>query len=276
MNADELRKSYLAFFQERNHQIVDSSPVVPHGDPTLLFTNAGMNQFKDTLLGREVRAYKRATSVQKCIRAGGKHNDLDEVGKDGRHLTFFEMLGNWSFGDYYKRESIQWAWLYVTEVLKLDQSRLYVSTYKDDDDSVDIWRNEVGLPPERIVRLGDIDKGDEENFWSMGPTGPCGPCTEIFYDQRPQDGPFDWAPGYDEERIVEFWNLVFMEFDRDDTGNLKPLPIKSVDTGMGFERVAGLLAGVENVFHSDIKEYKYIWKGKRNDVMILIAQQILT
>ncbi|TVR03123.1 MAG: alanine--tRNA ligase [Deltaproteobacteria bacterium] len=253
MTPDELRQSFLTFFHERQHEIVVSSPVVPEGDPTLLFTNAGMNQFKDVLLGLEKRDYRRATSVQKCIRAGGKHNDLDEVGKDGRHLTFFEMLGNWSFGDYYKREAIQWAWEYVTATLGLSRDRLYVSVYLDDDESWDFWHREVGLPPDRIVRLGNVQEGDEENFWSMGPTGPCGPCTEIYYDQygdaRP---PEPWQPGFDEDRFIEIWNIVFMEFDRDSSGTFSPLPMKSVDTGMGLERVAAILEGVDSVFSTAI------------------------
>ena len=254
MNSSELRQSFIDFFVRYDHRLVQSSSVVPHGDPTLLFTNAGMNQFKDVLLGSEIRNYKRATSVQKCIRAGGKHNDLDDVGKDGRHLTFFEMLGNWSFGDYYKREAIQWAWEYVTEVLKLPIERLYVSVYKDDEASVEIWRDTVGLPVEKIARFGDVETGDEENFWSMGPTGPCGPCTEIFFDNHPEAGPFTWGPGYDEDRILEFWNLVFMEFDRDDQGRMSPLPMQSVDTGMGFERVKAILDGVDSLYHTDVFE----------------------
>ena len=252
MTPDELRQSYLKYFEDRDHRVVESSPVVPIGDPTLLFTNAGMNQFKDVLLGNEVRDYKRAASVQKCIRAGGKHNDLDEVGRDGRHLTFFEMLGNWSFGDYYKKESIEWAWDYITNVLKLDQSRLYATVYKDDDESRDIWIDGIGLAPERVLRLGNIEEGDEENFWSMGPTGPCGPCTEIHYDLHPERGPLKFEVGYDDDRVVEFWNLVFMEFNRDEEGNLDPLPMKSVDTGMGLDRMAAILAGVDNVFQTEL------------------------
>ena len=252
MKPSDIRKSYLDYFEGQDHRVVDSAPVVPQGDPTLLFTNAGMNQFKDVLLGNETRDYKRAASVQKCIRAGGKHNDLDEVGKDGRHLTFFEMLGNWSFGDYYKREAIKWAWDYILDVLDLDRDRLYVTTYKDDDESYDIWVDEVGVPEERVLRLGDIEEGNEENFWSMGPTGPCGPCTEIHYDHHPEHGEFTFDVGYDEERIVEIWNLVFMEFNRDETGELNPLPMKSVDTGMGLDRVAMILAGRDNIFQTDL------------------------
>ena len=252
MTPDQLRTSFLQFFSEQNHRIVASSPVVPEGDPTLLFTNAGMNQFKDVLLGLEKRSYQRAASAQKCIRAGGKHNDLDEVGKDGRHLTFFEMLGNWSFGEYYKKESIVWAWQYVTSRIGLDPSRLYVSVYRDDDESYAYWRDLVGLDESRIVRLGHVEEGDEENFWSMGPTGPCGPCTEIYYDHHPELPPEPWAPGFDGERYCEIWNLVFMEFNRDETGELTPLPMKSVDTGMGLDRVAAILAGQDNVFRTGL------------------------
>lgn len=252
MKPSDIRKSYLEYFEGRDHRVVESSPVVPQGDPTLLFTNAGMNQFKDLLLGNETRDYQRATSVQKCIRAGGKHNDLDEVGKDGRHLTFFEMLGNWSFGDYYKKDAIAWAWDYVLNVLELDEDRLYVTTYKDDDESYDIWVDEIGLDEERVLRLGDIEEGNEENFWSMGPTGPCGPCTEIHYDHHPEAGELVFDVGYDEDRIVEIWNLVFMEFNRDETGELNPLPMKSVDTGMGLDRVAMIKAGRDNVFQTEL------------------------
>jgi alanyl-tRNA synthetase len=211
-----------------------------------------MNQFKDVLLGLEKRSYQRAASVQKCVRAGGKHNDLDEVGKDGRHLTFFEMLGNWSFGEYYKREAIRWAWEYLTTVLNLPAERLYVSVYRDDDESWDLWNREMGLPPEKIVRLGHVEAGDEENFWSMGPTGPCGPCTEIYYDHHPEAGKVPWEPGFDGERFCEIWNLVFMEFNRDETGELEPLPMQSVDTGMGLDRVAAILAGEDNVFRTGL------------------------
>jgi len=251
MTPDEIRQTYLDFFADRNHRVVDSSPVVPKGDPTLLFTNAGMNQFKDVLLGNESREYDRATSVQKCIRAGGKHNDLDEVGRDGRHLTFFEMLGNWSFGDYYKRQAIDWAWEFVREVLEFGREHLYVTVYKDDDESYEIWVDEIGVPEDRVLHLGDIEKGDEENFWSMGPTGPCGPCTEIHYDLRPEQ-PLNFEPGYDEDRVIEIWNLVFMEYNRDESGSFEPLPIKSVDTGMGLDRVAMIEAGAENIFQTGL------------------------
>lgn len=252
MTPDELRTAYLEFFAAREHRVVPSSPVIPEGDPTLLFTNAGMNQFKDVLLGREKRDYVRAASVQKCIRAGGKHNDLDEVGKDGRHLTFFEMLGNWSFGDYFKEMSIVWAWEFVTDVIDLSPDRLYVSVYKDDDEAWDIWSKVVGISSSRLTRLGDIEAGDDENFWSMGPTGPCGPSSEIYYDNHPEEGEVPWAPGFDEERFVELWNLVFMQYNRDESGEMTPLPIQSVDTGMGLDRVAAVLANVDNVFQSGL------------------------
>ncbi|MCB9531088.1 MAG: alanine--tRNA ligase [Myxococcales bacterium] len=246
MTPDQLRAAYLDFFASKQHRVVASSPVVPEGDPTLLFTNAGMNQFKDVLLGLEKRDYVRAASVQKCIRAGGKHNDLDEVGKDGRHLTFFEMLGNWSFGEYYKREAILWAWEFVLDRLKLDRDRLYVSVHVDDADSYRIWNEVVGLAPTRIVKL------TSDNFWAMGPTGPCGPCTEIYYDHHPERGPEPWEPGFDDERFMEIWNLVFMESNAEETGDLTPLPMQSVDTGMGLDRVAAILAGVDNVFQTGL------------------------
>jgi alanyl-tRNA synthetase len=185
MTSAELRMGFLRFFEERGHRIVESSKVVPQEDPTLLFTNAGMNQFKNYFLGVENAPFKRAASVQKCIRASGKHNDLEDVGKDGWHHTFFEMLGNWSFGDYYKREAIEWGWEYVTQVLQLSADYLWASVYKDDDEAYSLWHDVIGIPENRIARLGDLEQGDEENFWSMGDTGPCGPCSEIHYDYRP-------------------------------------------------------------------------------------------
>lgn len=244
---DELRSAYISFFEERGHRYVPSSPCIPEGDPTLLFTNAGMNQFKDVLLGREKRDYTRAANAQKCIRAGGKHNDLDEVGHSARHLTFFEMLGNWSFGDYYKKESIRWAWDFVTGTMKIPAERIFVSVFREDNDAWDIWRNEIGIAEDHITRLDEAD-----NFWSMGPTGPCGPCTEIYYDHYPERGEPNWAPGFDDERFMEIWNLVFMEFDRAEDGTLTELPMKSVDTGMGLDRVATITEGVKNVFHTGI------------------------
>ena len=247
MTPDEIRSKYLQFFESKAHRVVPSSSVVPENDPTLLFTNAGMNQFKDVLLGLEKRDYVRAASVQKCIRAGGKHNDLDSVGKSDRHLTFFEMLGNWSFGEYYKKEAIEWAWEFLLDGLKLEPERLYVSVYLTDDDSYDLWHKGIGLDPSRITRLGKKD-----NFWSMGPTGPCGPCTEIYYDHHPERGEAVWEPGFDEDRFVEVWNLVFMESNAEETGDLTPLPIQSVDTGMGLDRIAAVMAGVDNVFRTGL------------------------
>lgn len=264
MNSRDIRNSYLKFFENLDHRVVESSPVVPQGDPTLLFTNAGMNQFKDLLLGNEIRDYKRAVSVQKCIRAGGKHNDLDEVGKDGRHLTFFEMLGNWSFGDYYKREAITWAWDYCLNVLSLDPTRLFVTVHDNDDESHAIWVDEIKVPPKHLLKLGDAD-----NFWSMGPTGPCGPCTEIHIDLHPDLGEIDFvAGGYDPDRVIEIWNLVFMEFNRDEDGTLDPLPMKSVDTGMGLDRVTMVKENVHNVFHTDLFRPIFDGTAKLLDIAI--------
>ncbi|MDR3516131.1 MAG: alanine--tRNA ligase [Azospirillaceae bacterium] len=246
----EIRQQFSGYFVEHGHTLVKPSNVIPAGDPTLLFTNAGMNQFKDALLGREKRSYRRCSSIQPCMRVGGKHNDLDAVGKDGRHLTWFEMLGNWSFGDYYKEDAIAFAWELSTRRLGLDPQRIYASVYKDDDESYEIWRKVAGLPDSQIVRLGDIDKGDEENFWSMGPTGPCGPCTELYFDQGESFG--QDVVGGATDRYLEFWNLVFMQYDRQEDGSFKPLPMRSVDTGMGLERVASLLQGKSNVFHTDL------------------------
>jgi len=251
-----IRRTFLDFFAEHGtlpHRELPGSPIIPRDDPTLLFCNAGMNQFKSALLGEEKREYSRATTVQPCVRAGGKHNDLDNVGKNGRHLTWFEMLGNWSFGDYGKRDTIQMAWKLSTEVLKLDISRIYVSVYKDDDESYGIWRDEIGVAEEHIYRFGDIEQGDDENFWSMGPVGPCGPCTELFYDLGPEvgTGP-EHVMGGEGDRYMEFWNNVFMQYNRDDEGSLKPLPALSVDTGMGLERIVMILQGKTSVFETDL------------------------
>lgn len=251
MNSDTLREKFLSFFASHAHEVVASSPVIPRNDPTLLFANAGMNQFKEVFLGNEVRSYKRATSVQKCIRAGGKHNDLDEVGKDGRHLTFFEMLGNWSFGDYGKDLAIRFAWTFLTEHLGLKPSELVVSIYKDDDEAYGVWHDQIGLADERIARFGDIEKDDEENFWSMGPVGACGPCTEIYIDKRP-DEPIQWGLGFPEDRYLELWNLVFMQYERAEDGTLTRLPMSSVDTGMGLERILGILQHVDSVYETDL------------------------
>jgi len=256
LKARDIRARFLSFFAERGHTVVASSSLVPHDDPTIKFTNAGMNQFKAVFLGLEKRDYVRAASCQKCMRVSGKHNDLEEVGKDARHHTFFEMLGNWSFGDYYKRDSIVWGWEFLTGVMGLDKSRLWVSVYKDDDESFDIWRDVIGLPPERIIRLGDLAAGDEENFWSMADTGPCGPCTEIYYDQGESmkcAHPKGCFVGVcDCDRWLELWNHVFMEFDRQPGGALNPLPMKSVDTGMGFERLVAVLQGKQSNYETDI------------------------
>jgi alanyl-tRNA synthetase len=256
LKANEIRARFLEFFAQHGHEVVPSSTLVPQDDPTLLFTNAGMNQFKGVFLGLEHRDYQRAASVQKCMRVSGKHNDLEEVGKDARHHTFFEMLGNWSFGDYYKRESILWGWELLVDVFGLDQDRLWVSVYKDDDESFGIWENEVRVPAARIVRLGDLEQGDEENFWSMADTGPCGPCTEIHYDQGEAmkcDHPAGCAVGVcDCDRWLELWNHVFMEFDRQEDGTLNPLPMKSVDTGLGFERLVAVMQGKLSNYESDL------------------------
>jgi len=256
LKAREIRASFLDFFAQRGHEVVASSTLVPLDDPTLMFTNAGMNQFKGVFLGLEKRDYVRAASVQKCMRVSGKHNDLEEVGQDARHHTFFEMLGNWSFGDYYKRESIVWGWEFLTKEMKLDPERLWVSIYKDDDESFAIWKKGVGLPSERIVRLGDLEKGDDENFWSMADTGPCGPCTEIHYDQG-EAMKCDHAKGCfvgvcDCDRWLELWNHVFMEFNRQEDGTLEPLPMQSVDTGLGFERLVAVMQGKQSNYETDL------------------------
>ena len=250
-----IRQTYLDYFIKHtlNHREVEGSSIIPRDDPTLLFCNAGMNQFKSALLGEEKRDYTRATSVQPCVRAGGKHNDLDNVGKNGRHLTWFEMLGNWSFGDYGKRETIKMAWDLSVNVLELDVSRIYVSVYKDDDESYNIWRDEVGVDESHIYRFGDLEQGDDENFWSMGPVGPCGPCTELFYDLGPEAGTSpDDVMGGEGDRYMEYWNNVFMQYNRDEEGNLTPLPALSVDTGMGLERISMILQNKLSVFDIDL------------------------
>lgn len=244
----ELRTSFLDYFAEHGHQRVPSSPLVPADDPTLLFTNAGMVQFKDVFTGREKRPYKTAVSSQRCVRAGGKHNDLENVGYTARHHTFFEMLGNFSFGDYFKPEAIRYAWDYLTRVLGLPEGRLWITVYRDDDEAARIWLDDVGVSPERFTRCGEKD-----NFWSMGDTGPCGPCSEIFYDHG-SDVPGGPPGSSDEEgdRFVEIWNLVFMQYDRDGTGQLTPLPRPSVDTGMGLERLAAVMQGTHNNYDIDL------------------------
>ncbi|MDP3705492.1 MAG: alanine--tRNA ligase [Legionellaceae bacterium] len=247
MNSSEIRQAFIDYFAARDHQIVPSSSLIPGNDPTLLFTNAGMVQFKETFLGQESRPYSRAVSAQRCVRAGGKHNDLENVGYTARHHTCFEMLGNFSFGDYFKREAIRYAWEFLTVVLKLPVERLWVTVYEHDDETADIWLKELGVSAERFSRCGDND-----NFWSMGDTGPCGPCTEIFYDHGPDiaGGP-PGTPEADGDRYIEIWNLVFMQFNRDKHGELHPLPKPSVDTGMGLERIAAVVQGVHNNYQID-------------------------
>jgi len=255
MKVSQIRQAYLDFFAQKGHQIVPSSPVVPGDDPTLLFTNAGMNQFKDVFLGFDKRPYNRATSAQKCIRAGGKHNDLDNVGYTARHHTFFEMLGNFSFGDYFKKDAIQFAWDLLTQVLKLPKDKLLVTVYAEDDEAYEIWNKQIGIPADRIIRIGD-NKGARyasDNFWMMGDTGPCGPCTEIFYDhgEHIPGGP-PGSPDEDGDRFIEIWNNVFMQFNRDEAGNMHPLPKPSVDTGMGLERIAAVLQHVHSNYEIDL------------------------
>lgn len=255
MKSAEIRQKFLDFFAAKGHQIVSSSSLVPHEDPTLLFTNAGMNQFKDVFLGFDKRPYTRATTSQKCVRAGGKHNDLENVGYTARHHTFFEMLGNFSFGDYFKRDAIKYAWELLTEVYGLPKEKLMVTVYAEDDEAYDIWHKEVGVPAEKIVRIGD-NKGARyasDNFWMMGDTGPCGPCTEIFYDHGEQHwgGP-PGSPEEDGDRFIEIWNNVFMQFNRDEAGVMHPLPKPSVDTGMGLERISAVLQGVHANYEIDL------------------------
>jgi len=251
----EIRQTFLDFFKSKGHTIVPSAPLVPGNDPTLLFTNSGMVQFKNVFLGSEKLPYVRAADVQRCLRAGGKHNDLDSVGYTARHHTFFEMLGNWSFGDYFKREAIVWAWELLTDVFKLPKDRLLVTVYHTDDEAYDLWHKEIGLPPERIVRIGD-NKGSpyaSDNFWQMADTGPCGPCTEIFYDHGAHipGGP-PGSPDEDGDRYIEIWNLVFMQFDRAADGTLSKLPAPCVDTGMGLERLAAILQHVHSNYEIDL------------------------
>ncbi len=253
MSAADVRRAFLDFFQERGHTVVASSSLVPGNDPTLLFTNAGMVQFKDCFLGKEKRDYVRATSSQRCVRAGGKHNDLENVGYTARHHTFFEMLGNFSFGDYFKKDAIRFAWDLVTGVYKIDPARLMVTVYKTDDEAFELWNKMIGLPADKIVRIGDKPGGGSDNFWQMGDTGPCGPCTEIFYDhgEHIPGGPPGSADA-DGDRWVEIWNLVFMQFDRSADGKLTPLPKPSVDTGAGLERVSAVMQGVTNNYDIDL------------------------
>ncbi|MFH6566158.1 MULTISPECIES: alanine--tRNA ligase [Pseudomonas] len=255
MKSAEIREAFLRFFEEQGHTRVPSSSLVPNNDPTLLFTNAGMNQFKDCFLGQEKRAYTRATSSQKCVRAGGKNSDLENVGYTARHHTFFEMLGNFSFGDYFKKDAINFAWTFLTGVLKLPKDKLWVTVYASDDEAYDIWTKEVGVPAERMIRIGD-NKGApyaSDNFWTMGDTGPCGPCTEIFYDHGPEiwGGP-PGSPDEDGDRYIEIWNNVFMQFNRTADGVLHPLPAPSVDTGMGLERISAVMQHVNSNYDIDL------------------------
>ncbi len=255
MKSAEIREKFLSFFKARGHTVVRSSPLVPANDPTLMLTNAGMVQFKDVFLGLDKRPYTRATSVQRCVRAGGKHNDLENVGYTARHHTFFEMLGNFSFGDYFKRDAIHFAWDLLTTVYKLPPEKLWATVYQEDDEAYGIWADEIGLPKERIVRIGD-NKGARyasDNFWQMADTGPCGPCTEIFYDHGPEiaGGP-PGSPDEDGDRYIEIWNLVFMQFNRDEQGNMTPLPRPCVDTGMGLERLAAVLQHVHSNYDIDL------------------------
>lgn len=247
MKSADIRQAFLEFFKQHGHTEVHSSSLIPNNDPTLLFVNAGMVPFKNVFLGQEKRPYVRATSAQRCVRAGGKHNDLDNVGYTARHHTFFEMLGNFSFGDYFKRDVIAFAWTFLTDILKLPKDRLWVTVHVSDDEAADIWINEIGVPADRLTRL------EEDNFWQMGDTGPCGPSSEIFYDHGPEvaGGP-PGSPDEDGDRYIEIWNLVFMQYDRDEAGNLNPLPRPSIDTGMGLERIAAVMQGVHSNYEIDL------------------------
>ena len=255
----EIRQAFLDFFEQRGHRVVESSPLVPGNDPTLLFTNAGMVQFKDVFTGREKRSYNRAVTSQRCVRAGGKHNDLENVGYTARHHTFFEMLGNFSFGDYFKEDAIEYAWEFLTDTLGLPKEKLWVTVYEEDDEAAEIWLNRIGVDPARFTRIGDKPGGkryESDNFWSMGDTGPCGPCTEIFFDHGEDiwGGP-PGTPEEDGDRYIEIWNLVFMQYNRDADGTMTPLPKPSVDTGMGLERLAAVLQGVHSNYEIDLFQH---------------------
>lgn len=268
----DIRQTFLDFFKERGHSVVASSPLVPGNDPTLMFTNSGMVQFKDVFLGTDKRPYVRAASVQACLRAGGKHNDLENVGYTARHHTFFEMLGNWSFGDYFKRDSLKWGWELLTQVYKLPAEKLWATVYIDDDEAYEIWTKDIGLPPERVVRIGD-NKGAKyasDNFWMMADTGPCGPCSEIFYDHGPHipGGP-PGSPEADGDRYIEIWNHVFMQFDMQPDGSVKPLPAPCVDTGMGLERLAAILQHVHSNYEIDIFQALIAAAGRETGVQDL-------
>src|SRR5271169_6215127 len=250
MTSDKVRQTFIEFFRSRDHKVVPSSSLVPAGDPTLLFTNAGMNQFKDVFLGREKRNYMRATTCQKCVRAGGKHNDLEQVGRTARHHTFFEMLGNFSFGDYFKSDAIAFAWELVTKEYALPKDRLYITVFREDDEAEELWQKVTGVSRDRIFR-----QDEKDNFWQMGETGPCGPCSELHYDLGPEGSEL---PGEDDHfpsesgRYVEIWNLVFMQYDRDASGKLTPLPRPSIDTGLGLERMASILQGKLTNYDTDL------------------------
>ena len=249
MQSHKVRQGFIDYFAQQGHRPVPSSRLIPENDPTLLFTNAGMNQFKNLFLGLEQRDYKRATSSQKCVRAGGKHNDLENVGFTARHHTFFEMLGNFSFGDYFKKDAIHFAWELITKQFAIDKSKLYVSVFKDDDEAAEIWHKQEGVPKDRIYRFGEKD-----NFWRMGDSGPCGPCSEIFYDLGPQVGgpEKENVMGGNGDRYMEFWNLVFMQFQEDGKGGRTALPKPSVDTGMGLERMTNILQGQLSNYDTDL------------------------
>lgn len=268
MKTNEIRSAFLEYFRENGHEVVASSSLVPHDDPTLLFTNAGMNQFKDTFLGREQRDYKRATTSQKCVRAGGKHNDLDNVGYTARHHTFFEMLGNFSFGDYFKKDAIHFAWNFLTGTLQLPKDRLCVTVYESDDEAYDLWLNDIGIAAEDIIRIGD-NKGApyaSDNFWQMGDTGPCGPCTEIFFDHGDHiRGGRPGTPEEDGDRFIEIWNIVFMQYNRQANGDMQPLPKPSVDTGMGLERIAAVMQHVNSNYETDL------FQSLLNDASVLLG-----
>ncbi len=281
----DLRQAYLDFFKQQGHEVVSSSSLIPGNDPTLLFTNAGMVQFKDVFTGQDTRAYVRATSSQRCVRAGGKHNDLENVGYTARHHTFFEMLGNFSFGDYFKRDAINYAWTFLTEVLELPKEKLWVTVYETDNEAADIWLNEIGIDKSCLTYIGDKKggkKNESDNFWSMGDTGPCGPCTEIFYDHGADiaGGP-PGTPEEDGDRYIEIWNLVFMQYDRDKKGNLNPLPKPSVDTGMGLERLAAIMQGGHSNYDIDLFQHLITavaketnCKDKDNNSLKVIADHI--
>ena len=255
MTAAQIREGYQRFFEERGHTRVPAAALLARDDPTLLFVNSGMAPFKRVLTGEEKRDYVRAVDSQPCLRVAGKHNDFEEVGRTPRHQTLFEMLGNWSFGDYFKRDAIHWAWEYLTQELGLPPERVAATVYTDDEEAHRIWADEIGLPPERLVRWGNIAEGDEKNFWRMGDTGPCGPCSELHYDRGAELSEGEHCiPDHSEHcpRWLEVWNLVFMEFDRAADGTLTPLPFKSVDTGMGLERMASVVQGVDSNYGTDL------------------------